>query len=64
MDKLLAEFLAGIPVLLFGFAAISEAQTVNTQSLSPRQQSRTEPRGEHAGRTNPAGNGWNFKRLI
>ena len=23
MDKLLAEFLAGIPVLLFGFAAIS-----------------------------------------
>jgi alkylhydroperoxidase/carboxymuconolactone decarboxylase family protein YurZ len=39
MDKKVTGFLAGIFVLISGFAAISEAQTVNTQALSLKQQS-------------------------
>ncbi len=39
MDKKITGFLAGIFVLILGFAPISEAQTVNTQALSPKQQS-------------------------
>jgi alkylhydroperoxidase/carboxymuconolactone decarboxylase family protein YurZ len=39
MDKKITAFLACIFILISGFAAISEAQTVNTQRLSPKQQS-------------------------
>ena len=39
MDKKITGFLAGIFILILGFAANSEAQTVNTQALSPKQQS-------------------------
>jgi alkylhydroperoxidase/carboxymuconolactone decarboxylase family protein YurZ len=39
MDKKITAFLACIFILISGFAAISEAQTVNTQALSPKQQS-------------------------
>jgi alkylhydroperoxidase/carboxymuconolactone decarboxylase family protein YurZ len=39
MDKEITGFLAGIFILIFGWASISEAQTVNTQALSRKQQS-------------------------
>ena len=39
MDKEITGFLAGIFILILGGAAISEAQTVNTQMLSPKQRS-------------------------
>ncbi len=39
MDKRSTWFLAGIFILALGFAAISEAQTVDTQALSRKQQS-------------------------
>jgi 4-carboxymuconolactone decarboxylase len=39
MDKKITGFLAGIFILILGLATISEAQTVNTQALSRKQQS-------------------------
>jgi len=39
MDKKITGFLAGLFILNLGFAAISEAQTMNTQALSSKQQS-------------------------
>jgi len=39
MHKKITWFLAGIFISMFTIATISEAQTVNTQALSPRQQS-------------------------
>ncbi len=39
MDKISRWFLAGIFILITGFSAISEAQTVNIQTLNSKQQS-------------------------
>ncbi|HVP77834.1 MAG TPA: carboxymuconolactone decarboxylase family protein [Thermodesulfobacteriota bacterium] len=39
MDKKITGFLAGIFILISCFSAISEAQTMNTQALSSKQQS-------------------------
>jgi 4-carboxymuconolactone decarboxylase len=39
MDKKITGFMADLFILILGFAAISEAQTMNTQALSSKQQS-------------------------
>jgi alkylhydroperoxidase/carboxymuconolactone decarboxylase family protein YurZ len=39
MDKKITGFLAGLFILILGFATISEAQTMNSQALSRKQQS-------------------------